>query len=230
MVTIIIIISPRYIKTSHQSPRPMGYGGFISQLTPGKSLCLPVASNAICLRPIGRSMPRDTLTSHILSPPVMYVIHQERKYYVTIWIFVIWGKKLQIAITWCEMGLNVYFTLSVTIWVLISSFLLPTPPTHSHEGKPLSWSCHHITSVNLPWQLDVLQDPVRCYLLFGELLPHSQSCPGQISGFLICVPTNLEEPLVCPLRLMTPSLSSLLQGRGPSRSNTRFGTWHTHFI
>ena len=36
--------------------------------------------------------------------------------------------------------------------------------------------------------------------------------PGRSGCFLICAPTDLKQPLVCPLGLMTPSHSGLLRG------------------
>lgn len=87
------------------------------------------------------------------------------------------------------MGLNVYFRL-------LSSE--PVSSTYSHKRKPsFSWNCHDVTSINLSWQWDILQDLFRCYLLSGKLLPHSQILPQAESAASSSVfPTSLKQPCV----------------------------------
>ena len=97
---------------------------------------------------------REALISHKLPPPTMDSLHLPIKEgYITIWIFDIWRKRFQISIRWSQLRPNVYFKLSITIWVSISSFLPTTSPCHSHKGEPsFSWKCPHVCSKLLQWR------------------------------------------------------------------------------
>lgn len=63
-----------------------------------------------------------------------------------------------------------YYNLSLNF------FLLPPHSTHSCPQRR-AFSLVELSPP--PLVIDVLQDPVRSYLLSGDLLPHSQPCPRQ---------------------------------------------------
>lgn len=99
------------------------------------------------------------------------------------------------------MRLNVYFRQSFVIRVLNSSFFLPTPATHPHTGKPsLSQNCHHVPSILYVFPgTQIASRPHQTLPSLCRAPPSLPDLPqAEISCFLICVPTNLEQPS-CPV-------------------------------